>query len=156
MRIGFGYDSHRLVEGRRLVVGGVEIPHTKGLLGHSDGDVLLHAITDSIIGALGLGDIGRHFPDTDPAYKDADSAVLLRRVVELVAAEGYEVTWADCTVVIEEPKLAPHIEDMERAIRAAGVRGVNVKAKTDEAMGFVGTGQGAAAYAVCLLGPLAR
>jgi 2-C-methyl-D-erythritol 2,4-cyclodiphosphate synthase len=156
MRIGFGYDSHRLVEGRRLMLGGVEIPYEKGLLGHSDGDALLHAIIDSIIGALGLGDIGRHFPDTDPKYKDASSLKLLGQVVGLAAGEGYEVAWVDCTVIIEEPKLSPFMKEMEEAVLEAGVRGVNIKAKSNEGMGPVGRGEGAAAYAVCLLMPVSR
>jgi 2-C-methyl-D-erythritol 2,4-cyclodiphosphate synthase len=154
MRIGFGYDSHRLVDGRRLVLGGVEVPHEKGLLGHSDGDALLHAIIDSIIGALGLGDIGGHFPDTDPKYRDASSSGLLREVVELASEEGYEVTWVDSTVVMEEPRLAPFIAAMKETVLKAGVKGVNIKAKSNERMGPIGRGEGAAAYAVCLLGPV--
>ena len=154
MRIGFGYDSHRLVEGRRLVLGGVEIPHHKGLLGHSDGDVLVHAITDAVIGALGLGDIGRHFPDTDPKWKDAQSVNLLRQIVGRARAEGYEVSWIDCTVLAEEPKLAPYIEAMKEAVSVSGIPSgsINIKAKTNEKMGFVGSGEGIVAYAVCLMG----
>jgi 2-C-methyl-D-erythritol 2,4-cyclodiphosphate synthase len=151
MRIGFGFDSHRLADGRKLVLGGVSIPHGLGLLGHSDGDALTHAIIDSIIGALGLGDIGRHFPDTDDKWKDASSLELLKRVLELCASGGYEVSWVDCTVVAEQPRLAPHIEAMKEALAAAGLPSVNIKAKTGEAMGFVGKGEGIAAFAVCLL-----
>lgn len=152
MRIGIGYDSHRLVEGRKLIVGGVEVPFEKGLLGHSDGDVLVHAIIDSVIGAVGLGDIGKLFPDTDESYRDASSLMLLRRVVQLANAEGYEVLWVDCTVVAERPKLAPFIEAMKEAVGTAGIRHINVKAKTDEGMGFVGRGEGISAHAVCLIG----
>lgn len=151
MRIGFGFDSHRLVAGRKLVLGGVSIPHGLGLLGHSDGDALTHAIIDSIIGALGLGDIGRHFPDTDEKWKDAPSLGLLKRILVRCASEGYEAAWVDCTVVAEEPRLAPHIEAMKEALAAAGLPLVNIKAKTGEAMGFIGKGEGIAAFAVCLL-----
>jgi 2-C-methyl-D-erythritol 2,4-cyclodiphosphate synthase len=153
MRIGFGYDSHRLVEGRRLVLGGIEIPFEKGLSGHSDADVLCHAVTDAIIGALGLGDIGRHFPDTDPRWKDACSLDLLKSVVDLAAARGYSVTWIDTTVIAERPRLADHIEGMKKAFELAGIgQGlINIKAKTNEGMGFTGRGEGIAAYAVCLL-----
>ncbi|MDP2168574.1 MAG: 2-C-methyl-D-erythritol 2,4-cyclodiphosphate synthase [Thermodesulfovibrionales bacterium] len=153
MRVGFGYDSHRLVEGRRLVLGGVEIPYHKGLLGHSDGDALVHAITDAVIGALGLGDIGRHFPDTDMTWKDASSVMMLKHIVGLVRANGFEVSWVDCTVIAEEPKLAPYMERMEEAVSASGIPhgAINIKAKTNEGMGFTGRGEGVAAYAVCLL-----
>ena len=153
MRIGFGYDSHRLVEGRKLILGGVEIPFGKGLLGHSDGDALTHAIIDAILGALGLGDIGKHFPDTDPAFKDARSIDLLKRVVELARGEGYEVAWVDSTVVIEEPKLAPHIEAMRDALAVADLHSgdISIKAKRNEGMGFIGRGEGVAAFAVCTL-----
>ncbi len=151
MRTGFGYDSHRLAHGRRLMLGGVEIPFERGLEGHSDADVLVHAIIDSIIGALGLGDIGSHFPDTDPAYKDADSMSLLREIVQKAGAVGYETSWVDATVVCEEPKLAPHMQAMCESLLSAGIRGVNVKAKTNEGMGFIGRGEGIAAFAVCTL-----
>lgn len=151
MRIGTGYDSHRLIEGRRLVLGGVEIPFEKGLLGHSDGDVLLHAIIDSIIGALGMGDIGRHFPDTDMNYKDASSLMLLEKTLALARESGYEVSWVDSTVLLERPRLAPYMEAMKEAINRAGIPSVNIKAKTEEGMGFVGRGEGIAAHAVCLL-----
>ncbi|MEJ2313750.1 MAG: 2-C-methyl-D-erythritol 2,4-cyclodiphosphate synthase [Nitrospirota bacterium] len=153
MRIGFGYDSHRFAEGRKLVLGGVEIPHERGLLGHSDGDALTHAVIDALLGAAGLGDIGRHFPDTDPAYKGAVSTELLRSAVELVRAEGYEVAWIDSTVVIEEPMLAPHIESIRRGLAVARLHSgdISVKAKRNEGMGFVGRREGVAAFAVCLL-----
>lgn len=153
MRIGFGYDSHRLVSGRDLILGGIKVPYDKGLLGHSDGDVIVHAIIDAVIGALGLGDIGKHFPDTDPQWKDAKSTTLLRQIVGLARAGGFEIAWVDCTVVAEEPKLSPYIEAMKEAISASGVPSscINIKAKTNEKMGFVGRGEGVVAYAVCLL-----
>ena len=153
MRIGFGYDSHRLVEGRKLILGGVELPYEKGLKGHSDGDALTHAIIDAILGALGLGDIGKHFPDTDPAYKDIRSIELLKRTVELARAEGYEVTWIDSTVIIEEPRLAPHIEAMRETLAVSDLHpgGISIKAKRNEEMGFTGRGEGVAAFAVCML-----
>jgi 2-C-methyl-D-erythritol 2,4-cyclodiphosphate synthase len=156
LRIGFGYDSHRLVEGRKLIIGGITIPHPKGLLGHSDADVLCHAIVDAVIGALGLGDIGKHFPDTDPRWKDAASVEFLKYVVELATANGFEVTWIDATVVAEEPRLLPYIEPMKEALKEWGIpHGVlNIKAKTNEGMGFVGRKEGIAAYAVCLLNRL--
>ena len=154
MRIGVGYDSHRLVAGRRLIIGGVEIPFEKGLKGHSDGDVLCHAIIDSLIGALGIGDIGKHFPDSDPAWKDASSVEMLKYVSELADANGFEVKWIDSVVIAERPRLAPHIESMKKALSRAHILPsvINIKAKTDEGMGFVGRGEGIAAYAVCLLG----
>lgn len=153
MRIGIGYDSHRLVPGRRLVIGGVAIPFEKGLLGHSDADVLCHAITDAIIGALGTGDIGRHFPDSDEQWKDADSIAMLRHIVSLVRNSGYRVAWVDATVIAEQPKLGPHIEAMKDALAKTGVASgsINIKAKTNEGMGFIGRGEGIAAQAVCLL-----
>ena len=153
MRIGVGYDSHRLVPGRRLILGGIEIPFAKGLLGHSDGDVLCHAITDALIGALGVGDIGKHFPDSDPRWKDASSVEMLRYIVEIAGVSGYEAAWIDSVVIAEEPKLAPHIESMKEAIAKANIPSgrISIKAKTDEGMGFVGRGEGMAAYAVCLL-----
>ncbi len=153
MRIGFGYDSHRLVKGRKLVIGGIEIPFEKGLKGHSDADVLCHAIIDSIIGALGLGDIGKHFPDTDPKWEEASSVALLKYIIELARTNGYEVSWIDTTVIAERPKLSPYIESMKEAISKAGVSSgmINIKAKTNEGMGFTGKGEGIAAYAVCLL-----
>jgi len=154
MRIGVGYDSHRLVGGRRLIIGGVEIPFEKGLQGHSDGDVLCHALIDSFMGALGIGDIGKYFPDSDPTWKDASSVEMLKYVSELADASGFEVKWIDSVVIAERPRLAPHIESMKNALSKAHILPgvINIKAKTDEGMGFVGRGEGIAAYAVCLLG----
>jgi 2-C-methyl-D-erythritol 2,4-cyclodiphosphate synthase len=154
VRIGFGYDSHRLVEGRKLIIGGVEILFEKGLKGHSDADVLCHAITDAVIGALGLGDIGTHFPDSDPRWKDAVSTELLKYVIGLARVNGYAVTWVDATVIAERPKLTPYIEQMKNALSQTGIPpgAINIKAKTNEGMGFIGRGEGIAAYAVCLLG----
>ncbi|HAA03381.1 MAG TPA: 2-C-methyl-D-erythritol 2,4-cyclodiphosphate synthase [Syntrophobacteraceae bacterium] len=154
MRIGFGYDVHAFTEGRRLILGGVEIPHTLGLLGHSDADVLLHAICDALLGAAALGDIGRHFPDTDPAYAGVSSLVLLQRVSELIRAKGYVVHNLDSTVVAQQPRLAPHIPTMVENIRNAldlSHDQVNVKATTTEKLGFTGRSEGIAAYAVVLL-----
>ena len=154
MRIGHGYDVHRLVEGRPLILGGVNIPYEKGLLGHSDADVLLHAVSDALLGAAGLGDIGKHFPDTDPQYKGADSLELLRVVALRVKEAGYRVSNIDVTMIAQRPKLRPHIEKMEENIaRAVGidVSRVNVKATTAEKLGFTGTEQGMACHAVCLL-----
>nr|MBO6294347.1 2-C-methyl-D-erythritol 2,4-cyclodiphosphate synthase [Schwartzia sp. (in: firmicutes)] len=150
-RFGMGYDVHRLVEGRKLILGGVEIPWEKGLLGHSDADVLLHAIADALLGAAALGDIGKHFPDTDEKLKGADSMKLLAEVVRLVREKGYTVGNVDATIVAQAPKLAPHIEKMAESI--AGVLGVerdsvNVKATTEERLGFTGSGEGMSAYAV--------
>lgn len=150
-RFGMGYDVHRLVEGRKLILGGVEIPWEKGLLGHSDADVLLHAIADALLGAAALGDIGKHFPDTDEKFKGADSMKLLAEVVRLVHEKGYTVGNVDATIVAQVPKLAPHIEKMAENI--AGVLGVerdsvNVKATTEERLGFTGSGEGMSAYAV--------
>lgn len=155
MRIGHGYDVHRLVEGRRLILGGVEIPHTTGLLGHSDADVLLHAIADALLGAATLGDIGKHFPDTDPRYAGADSLVLLHCVGELLAERGYNILNIDSTVIAQAPKLAPHIEQMRQKIAyslSIDVDCVSVKATTEEHLGFTGDGSGIAAHAVCLIG----
>lgn len=153
MRIGIGYDSHRLVKNRKLILGGVEIPFEKGLAGHSDADVLCHAVIDSIIGALGLGDIGKHFPDTEPEFKNASSIKLLRYIIELTRANGFEVLWIDSTVIAESPRLSPYIELMKEAISQSGIPSglINIKAKTNEGMGFIGNGEGIAAYAVCLL-----
>ena len=150
-RFGMGYDVHRLVEGRKLILGGVEIPWEKGLLGHSDADVLLHALADALLGAAALGDIGKHFPDTDEKFKGADSMKLLAEVVRLVREKGYTVGNVDATIVAQAPKLAPHIEKMAESI--AGVLGVerdsvNVKATTEERLGFTGSGEGMSAYAV--------
>jgi len=153
MRIGFGYDSHRLAEGRKLVIGGMLIPFEKGLIGHSDADVLCHAITDSIIGALGLGDIGGHFPDNDPKWKDAVSIELLKYIVELAVMNGYAVSWVDTTIITEQPKISPFIDAMKESLAMTGITPskINIKAKTNEGMGFIGRGEGIAAYAVCLL-----
>ena len=154
MRIGHGYDVHRLVEGRKLILGGVDIPYEKGLLGHSDADVLLHAVSDALLGAAGLGDIGRHFPDTDPAYKDADSLKLLAIVAEKVGAAGYRVSNVDVTMIAQAPKLKGYISQMEQNIsEAIGIEKsrVNVKATTEEHLGFTGDGSGMACHAVCLL-----
>jgi 2-C-methyl-D-erythritol 2,4-cyclodiphosphate synthase len=150
LRTGIGIDSHRFEPGRRLVLGGVEIPHEHGLAGHSDADVLAHAITDALLGAAGLGDIGQHFPDTDAAWKDADSMDLLREVVERVRAGGHELVHVDATVMLERPKLGPH-RDAIHASLAAVLGSVNVKATTGEGMGFVGRGEGAAALAVATI-----
>jgi 2-C-methyl-D-erythritol 2,4-cyclodiphosphate synthase len=155
MRIGFGYDSHRFSEGRRLIIGGVEVNYEKGLLGHSDADALIHAIVDAILGALGEGDIGRHFPDTDPNLKGISSLVMLKRVADLAVQRGYYVNNVDSTVILEKPRLSPSIEEMRRNIaRVLGTDSsrVNVKAKTNEKMGFVGRGEGIAAFAVVTLG----
>ena len=154
MRIGHGYDVHRLVEGRDLILGGVKIDYEKGLLGHSDADVLLHAVSDALLGAAGLGDIGRHFPDTDPKYKGADSLVLLREVAAKVNAAGYRVSNIDVTMIAQRPKLKDHIPQM--VCNIAGAVGidpsrVNVKATTEEKLGFTGTGAGMSCHAVCLL-----
>ena len=154
MRIGHGYDVHKLVEVRDLIIGGVKIDHTVGLLGHSDADVLLHAVSDALLGAAGLGDIGKHFPDTDPQYKGADSLKLLGIVAQRVQEAGYRVSNIDVTMIAQRPKLRPHIAQMERNIaQAVGIdeSRVNVKATTEEHMGFTGDGTGIAAHAVCLL-----
>ena len=154
MRIGHGYDVHRLMEGRRCIIGGVDIPHEKGLLGHSDADVLLHAIMDAVLGAMAAGDIGKLFPDSDAAYKGADSLVLTRRVAKVMAQRGYRLGNIDATVIAQAPKLAPHIPAMrERIAEAFGVEvdRVSVKATTEERLGFTGSGEGIAAHAVCLL-----
>ncbi len=154
MRIGHGYDVHRLVLERKLILGGVEIPFEKGLLGHSDADVLLHAVSDALLGAAALGDIGKHFPDTDPEYKGADSRKLLRQVVRLIKAEGFTVANIDCTVIAQKPKLKDYIEQMRKNIAEdceIDVSCVNVKATTEEGLGFTGDMSGISAHAVCLL-----
>jgi len=154
MRIGHGYDVHQMVTGRKLILGGVEIPWEKGLLGHSDADVLLHAVSDAILGAIAEGDIGRHFPDSDPAYKGISSVKLLRHVMALADGKGYRVGNVDATIVAQRPKLAPHIPEM-RAIIAEALgcdQGrINVKATTTEQLGFAGRGEGIAAYSVALM-----
>ena len=154
MRIGHGYDVHRLVEGRDLILGGVKIPYEKGLLGHSDADVLLHAVSDALLGAAGLGDIGRHFPDTDPKYKGADSLELLRQVYRKISEKGYKVGNIDVTMIAQRPKLKDYIPQMQANIAAAvgtAPDRVNVKATTEEKLGFTGTGEGMSCHAVCLL-----
>jgi 2-C-methyl-D-erythritol 2,4-cyclodiphosphate synthase len=154
MRVGQGFDVHALVVGRRLVIGGVEIPFERGLAGHSDADVLLHAITDALLGAAALGDIGQHFPDTDPRYHGADSRMLLRQTVRLLAGRGFSVVNVDATVITEAPRLARHIPAMVANIAAdlgIGITAVNVKAKTCERLGFVGRGEGIVAEAIALV-----
>lgn len=154
MRIGHGYDVHRLVEGRDLILGGVKIHYEKGLLGHSDADVLLHAVSDALLGAAGLGDIGRHFPDTDPKYKGADSLELLRQVYRKISEKGYRVGNIDVTMIAQRPKLKDYIPQMQANIAAAVETApdrVNVKATTEEKLGFTGTGEGMSCHAVCLL-----
>lgn len=154
MRIGHGYDVHKLVEGRALILGGVEIEYEKGLLGHSDADVLLHAISDALLGAAALGDIGAHFPDTDPQYKGADSLVLLREVCSLVRKQGFEIENIDSTILAQRPKLRPYIDEMRARISAytnIDIDCISIKATTEEGLGFTGEGLGIAAHAVCLL-----
>ena len=156
MRIGHGYDVHRLVPDRKLILGGVEIPYERGLLGHSDADVLTHALMDALLGAAGLGDTGRHFPDTDPAYAGADSLKLLKQVVELIRKKGYRLGNADCTVIAQRPKLASYLpamqENLARICRVEPDQ-INLKATTEEKLGFTGDGSGISAHAVCLLLP---
>ena len=154
MRIGHGYDVHKLVEDRPLILGGVTVPYEKGLLGHSDADVLTHAVMDALLGAAALGDIGKLFPDNDPAYAGADSVALLRRVVERIGEEGYRIGNIDATILCQRPKLAPHIPEMRRILAAAcgvDVTGISVKATTEEGLGFTGSGEGIAAHCVCIL-----
>lgn len=154
MRVGMGYDVHKLVENRKLILGGVEIPYEKGLLGHSDADVLLHAIMDALLGAAALGDIGKHFPDTDPAYLGASSLRLLERVGELLAEHSYEVGNIDATIIAQRPKMLPHIEMMRINVAEAlriSVGQVNIKATTEEGLGFTGAGEGISSQAVCLI-----
>ena len=153
-RIGHGYDVHKLVEGRRLILGGVDIPHTLGLLGHSDADVLVHAVMDALIGAMGLGDIGKHFPDNDNAYLDISSLKLLSRVRELLSENGYTISNIDATVIAQKPKLAPHIDKMrENIAKTLGISAaqVNVKATTEERLGFTGREEGISSHAVALI-----
>jgi 2-C-methyl-D-erythritol 2,4-cyclodiphosphate synthase len=154
MRIGHGYDVHRFTEGTFITLGGVQIPHTLGLLAHSDGDVLLHALSDALLGAAALGDIGKHFPDSDPTFKGADSRVLLRHVVELIHAKGWQVNNVDATIVAQAPKMAPHIDSMRGRIAEdlqVSLDQVNVKATTTEKLGFTGREEGIAVHAVALL-----
>ena len=154
MRIGHGYDVHKLVEGRDLIVGGVHIPYEKGLLGHSDADVLLHAVSDALLGAAAMGDIGGMFPDNDPEYLGADSLVLLRQVFQRLRDSGYSVINIDCTVIAQKPKMKPYIPEMRMNIAAAlstEVENISVKATTEEEMGFTGRGEGISAHCVCLI-----
>lgn len=154
MRIGHGYDVHRLVDGRKCIIGGVDIPSDVGLLGHSDADVLLHAISDALLGAAALGDIGKHFPPSDNAFKDADSRVLLRKVVELIKNNGYSVGNVDATIIAQKPKMAPFIDEMRKNIAddlGVDVSFVSVKATTEEGLGFTGEGLGISAHAVCII-----
>ena len=154
MRVGMGYDVHRLAEGRDLILGGVQIPWEKGLLGHSDADVLIHAIMDALLGAAALGDIGRHFPDTDPAYEGISSVMLLKHVAELLQENGYGITNIDATIIAQKPKMTPHIPQMRENIADAlgiGLSALNIKATTEEGLGFTGRGEGIASQAICLL-----
>lgn len=154
LRIGNGYDVHKLVEGRKLILGGVEIPHTKGVLGHSDGDVLIHAIMDAMLGALALGDIGQHFPDTDMKYENIDSTILLTRVKELIAERGYRVINLDSIIVLQKPKVKPYIEAMRKRVAEVleiDIDQVSVKATTEEKLGFTGNESGVKSYCVVLL-----
>lgn len=154
MRIGHGYDVHKLVEGRDLIVGGVKIPYEKGLLGHSDADALLHAVSDSLLGAAAMGDIGGMFPDNDPQFLDADSLVLLRRVFERLRESGYKVINVDATIIAQRPKMKPYIPEMRMNIAAAlstSIDNISVKATTEEEMGFTGRGEGISAHCVCLI-----
>lgn len=149
LRIGLGYDSHRLEKGRKLIIGGVEIPYESGLAGHSDADVLVHAIIDALLGSAGLGDIGRHFPDTDPAYKNISSLILLEKTLEILKSYNVEPLWIDCTIFAEKPKMAPYITKMQKNLQRLGIS-TNIKAKTNEKMGFIGRQEGIAAQVVCL------
>jgi len=154
MRVGFGYDVHKLVDGRKLIIGGVEIPFEKGLKGHSDADVLIHAIADSLLGAAALGDIGKHFPDTDEKYKNADSILLLKEVFCLLRSKGYSIINIDSTIIAQKPKMLPHIESMRCNIAQAleiDIEQVNIKATTEEGLGFTGMGEGIASNSVCLI-----
>lgn len=154
MRIGIGYDVHKLVDDRKLFIGGIEIPYEKGLLGHSDADVLIHAIMDSILGALALRDIGYHFPDTDNEYKDIDSKILLKRVYEIMKAKNYKIGNIDSVIACQKPKLSPYIDDMRKVIAEilnTDVENISIKATTTEKLGFIGRGEGISSEAVCLL-----
>ncbi len=154
MRVGMGYDVHRLAEDRKLIIGGVEIPHDLGLLGHSDADVLVHAVMDALLGAAGLGDIGKHFPDTDDRYKGISSLILLEKVSELLEKEMYVISNIDATIIAQKPKMRPYIDDMEKNIADAlkiDISRVNIKATTEEGLGFTGTEQGISSQAICLL-----
>ncbi|MBP3206477.1 MAG: 2-C-methyl-D-erythritol 2,4-cyclodiphosphate synthase [Lachnospiraceae bacterium] len=154
MRVGMGYDVHKLAEGRDLIIGGVKIPYEKGLLGHSDADVLLHAITDALFGAAAMGDIGKHFPDTDPAYKGADSLLILQKAGEMLREEGFLIENIDATIIAQAPKMRPYIDTMRDNIARVlelDVRQVNVKATTEEGLGFTGSGEGISSQAICML-----
>ncbi len=154
MRVGMGYDVHRLVEDRKLIIGGVEIPHEKGLLGHSDADVLTHAVMDSILGAMAMGDIGKHFPDTDQKFKGADSLKLMEHVYEIMKEEGYVLGNIDCTIIAQAPRMAPHIPQMREnfaRIMHTDIKNINVKATTEEKLGFTGSGEGISTQSICLL-----
>ncbi len=154
MRIGMGYDVHKLVEGKELIIGGVKIPYEKGLLGHSDADVLLHAISDALLGAAALGDIGKHFPDTDPAYKGISSVLLLQQVAKLLEENGFLIENIDATIIAQAPKMRPYIDTMRENIASAlgiEVSQINVKATTEEGLGFTGTGEGISSQAICML-----
>lgn len=154
LRIGHGYDVHRLTEGRKLILGGVEVPHSVGLLGHSDADVLTHAVMDAVVGALGLGDIGKHFPDTDPRFKDADSLLLASHICAIMEERGYRIGNVDSTIIAQAPKLAPYIESMRENLARiwhTTKENVNVKATTEEKLGFTGAKEGIAAHAVCVI-----
>jgi len=154
MRIGHGYDVHKVVEGRKMIIGGVDIPYDKGLLGHSDADVLLHAVSDAILGAIAEGDIGKHFPDTDPVYKGADSMKLLEHVVRLMGERGYSLGNLDATIIAQQPKMAPYIQQMRQNIANvmnAAIEQINVKATTEEGLGFTGREEGISTHAVVLL-----
>lgn len=154
IRIGHGYDVHRLVENRKLIIGGVEIPHYLGLLGHSDADVLLHAICDSLLGAAALGDIGKHFPDNDMRYHNIDSMILLKHTVDLISSYGYSISNIDCTVIAQKPKIAPYIEAMRSNIATVlsiPIDCISVKATTEEKLGFTGNEEGISAHAVCII-----
>lgn len=154
MRIGHGYDVHKLIEGRDLIIGGVKIQHKKGLLGHSDADVLVHAIMDSILGAMALGDIGKHFPDTDNQYKDISSIKLLKKVYDLMIENGYSIGNVDATIIAQEPKLAPHIDQMRGNVARAlntGVDNINIKATTTEWLGYEGRKEGISSHSLCIL-----
>jgi len=153
MRIGIGYDSHRLEKGKKLILGGVEIPYEKGLKGHSDADVLCHSIMDALLGASGMGDIGRMFPDTDPAWKDAKSLKMLQQVTDLIKKSGYAISWIDSIIITEEPKLSVYIDKMKKNLSTSGIpyTSISIKAKTNEGMGFIGKGEGMAAISTCLI-----
>lgn len=154
MRIGHGYDVHRLVEGRRLILGGVDIPYEKGLDGHSDADVLVHAVMDAVIGALALGDIGLHFPDTDSSFKDIDSLILAQKTAELLKEKGYTISNIDATLIMQAPKVRPYVDEMRKNIASVygiDISQINVKATTEEKLGFTGEKRGIAAHAVCLI-----